>query len=218
MLTSSQVVDAVIAHMEWPENMKEKFRRIAAPPCGARLANWDVEDALAWMDDDLGDMEQTRAAAHYMIEAVRPHAAAPSFPATPACNPHRSKPYGIEALVVQPAFLFGFQTGLKQLQGVFPSFFRFRFERNPLGAMPIVLRRVNRLLLSAKGRLCTMLAQKLLCAPGQFAGDRLRLGSCVLRRVYAFDNSTCVATLEGHSKSVTSVSFHGTAPLLATGS
>ena len=70
MLPSSQVVDAVIAHMEWPEKMNEKFRRIAAPPCGARLGNWDVDTAIAWMDDNLGDMEETRAAANSMIEAV----------------------------------------------------------------------------------------------------------------------------------------------------
>ncbi len=196
MLTSSQVVDAVLAHMEWPENMNQKFRRIAAPPCGARLANWDVDTALAWMDDNLGDMEQTRAAAYYMIEAVRPHAAAPSFPAPPACNPRRSKPQPIVALVAQPAFLFAFQTGLKQLHAVFPSRFRFCFERNPLGAMPVLLWRLNRLLLTAKGRLCTMLAQRLLCAPVQCAGDHLRLGSCVLRRVYAFHSLSGSALLQ----------------------
>ena len=196
MLTSSQVVDAVIAHMAWPESMNQKFRRIAAPPCGARLANWDVEDALAWMDDGLGDMEQTRAAAHYMIETLRPQADAHSFPAPPACNPRRSKPHRIEALVAQPAFLFGFQTCLKQLQAVFPSRFRFCFERNPLSAMPIPLWRLNRLLLTAKGRLCTTLAQRLLCVPGQFAGDRLRLGSCVLRRVYAFHDLSGSALLQ----------------------
>ena len=74
----------------------------------------------------------------------------------------RRKPQLIEALVAQPAFLFAFQTGLKQLHAVFPNRFRFRFERKLLSAMPIRLGCVNRLLLTAKGRLCTMLAQRLL--------------------------------------------------------
>jgi WD40 repeat protein len=75
--------------------------------------------------------------------------------------------------------------------------------------------------LTAKGRLSTTLPQRLLSAPGRFAGDHLRLGICVLSRVYASDNSsaTYVATLEGHiSSTVFSVAFHATAPLLATGS
>ena len=62
MLTSSQVVEAVVDHMKWPEIMNQRFRRIAGPPCGVRLEKWDVDTALAWMDDDLGDMGQTRAA------------------------------------------------------------------------------------------------------------------------------------------------------------
>ena len=111
-------------------------------------------------------------------------------------HPRRAKPQLIDALVAQPAFLYDFQTGLKQLQAVFPSRFRFRFERIALSAMPIRLCRLNRLLLITKGRLCTMLAQRLLCAPGQFAGDHLRLGSCVLRRVYAFHNLSGSALLQ----------------------
>ena len=132
----------------------------------------------------------------------------------------RRKHHRIDALVAQPAFLHGFQTGLKQLQAVFPSRFRFCFERNPLSAMPAHLGHLNLLLLITKGRLCTMLAQRLLCAPGQFAVDYLRLGNSVLSRNHTFDNSsaTCVATLEEHSDSVFSVAFHATAPLLATGS
>ncbi len=35
--------------------MNQRFRRIAGPPCGARLEK--LGTALAWMDDDLGDME-----------------------------------------------------------------------------------------------------------------------------------------------------------------
>ena len=113
-----------------------------------------------------------------------------------ASHPRRANPQLIDALVAQPAFLFGFQTGFKQLQAVFPSHFRFFFERNPLGAMPILLWRLNRLLLTAKGRLCTMLAQRLLCAPGQFVGDYIRLGSSVLRRVYAFHDLSGSALLQ----------------------
>ena len=136
----------------------------------------------------------------------------------------------IDALVAQhiaqPAFLFGFQTGLMQLQAIFPSRFRFRFERNPLGAMPTHLRRMNRLLLIAEGRLCSMLAQRLLRAPGQIGIQRLALGTCILSqrhiiRIVSIDKCilpSCVATLEGHSSSVWSVAFHPTAPVLATGS
>jgi WD40 repeat protein len=90
----------------------------------------------------------------------------------------------IELLITHPAFLFGFQTGLKQLQMVLPSCFRFRFERNPLQMMPIFLSHLTRILLIHKMRLSTILVQRLLCVPGQVAGDHLRLGSCVLRRFF----------------------------------
>ena len=117
-------------------------------------------------------------------------------------HPRRANPQLIDALVAQPAFLYGFQTGLKQLQAVFPSRFRFRFERIALGAMPIRLRRLNRLLLITKGRLCAMLAQRLLRAPGAFALDHLRLGKYVLSQAYAFANSSattprCIAKTRG---------------------
>ena len=132
----------------------------------------------------------------------------------------RRKPQLIDALVTQPAFLHGFQTGLKQLQAVFPSRFGFRFERNPLSAMPIRLGRVNRLLLTAKGRLCTLLAQRLLSAPCHFGVDHLALGACIMSQRHTFDNSSaiCVATLEqGVKENVFSIAFHPTAPIFATG-
>ena len=71
------------------------------------------------------------------------------------------------------------------------------------------------------GRLSVILARKLLRFNGECAVryDH-RLGASVLSRRHVFDNSsvTCVAALEGHSRYVTSVAFHPTAPLLATGS
>jgi hypothetical protein len=106
------------------------------------------------------------------------------------CHPRRANPQLIDALVAQPAFLYGFQTGFKQLQAVFPSRFRFRFERIALGAMPIRLRRLNRLLLITKGWLSAMLAQRLLRAPGAFALDHLRLRKYVLSQAYAFADSS----------------------------
>ena len=132
-------------------------------------------------------------------------------------------PWSLNTLL-SPRSLFGFQTGLRQLQAVFPSRFRFRFEKNPLGAMPTHLRRMNRLLLIAEGRLCSMLAQRLLCAPGQIGIQRLALGTCILSqrhiiRIVSIDKCilpSFVATLEGHSSSVLSVVFHATAPLFAT--
>ena len=69
--TSAQVVNAVIAKMGWPDHMNQKFRSIPCPPCGARLANWDLQDALDWMDSDLGDEVQTRRAAECMVGELR---------------------------------------------------------------------------------------------------------------------------------------------------
>jgi hypothetical protein len=172
---------------------------------------------------------------------LHPDDAYPRPAAAAVPDARRTKAHFIEALVAQPAFLFAFQTGLKQLHAVFPSRFRFRFERNSLSAMPIRLGRVNRLLLTAHGRLCTVLVQKMFTAPCHFHVDHLALGTRVLSKRHAFDNplATCVATLEGHRFDVTSapcryyyhgvrsralqgyvtsVAFHPTAPLLATGS
>jgi hypothetical protein len=95
MLTSSQVVDAVVAHMKWPESMNQKFRRIVGPPCGTRLTNWGVQDALDWMDNDLGDIEQTRAAANYMIQVMRvsPGAGAVAGQFVPLSSDIRLRPF-----------------------------------------------------------------------------------------------------------------------------
>jgi hypothetical protein len=66
-LKSAQVVDAVIAKMEWPDHLNRKFRSIPGPPNGVRLAGWDLQDALDWMDSDLGDEKETKRAAVYMV-------------------------------------------------------------------------------------------------------------------------------------------------------
>ena len=65
--TSAQVVEAVIAKMGWPDNMNQKFRSIPTPPSGERLAGYELQDVLDWMDNDLGDADQTRRAAAYMV-------------------------------------------------------------------------------------------------------------------------------------------------------
>ena len=133
----------------------------------------------------------------------------------------RSHPHLIDTLVAQRVFLFGFQTSLKQLQAVFPCHFWILFPdhvtRTALNRFPLQ----SRVLLVTQGRLCTMLAQRLLCVQGQRALlNALRHATSTLSRRHISDNSaaTCVATLKGHSRPVTSVAFHPTAPLLATSS
>jgi hypothetical protein len=70
ILTSKEVVDAVIARMSWPDHLNQKFRSIPCPPDSARLQNYDLQDALDWLDSDLGDDVQTMAAAKYMVEEL----------------------------------------------------------------------------------------------------------------------------------------------------
>ena len=87
-MKSAQVADAVIAKMEWPDHLNQKFRSIPCPPDGARLAEWDLQDALDWMDSDLGDEKETRRAAEYMVGALKQRiasqGAAPAPPPAPA--------------------------------------------------------------------------------------------------------------------------------------
>ena len=133
----------------------------------------------------------------------------------------RRDPQLIGDLVARPAFLHAFQAAVKQLQAVFPSRNMRSLESNALKAMRSRVCSENRLLLITGGRLCATLAQRLLCFNGECAvRDALRLGTSVLSRRHFFRNSsaTCVATLKGHSNDVSSVAFHPTAPLLATGS
>ena len=70
-LSSRQVVDAVTAEMGWTDQLITAFRSIHAPPDGARLAEWDLQDALEWMDSDLGDMNETMRAAEYMVGELK---------------------------------------------------------------------------------------------------------------------------------------------------
>jgi WD40 repeat protein len=125
--------------------------------------------------------------------------------------------------VARPAFLHAFQAAVKQLQAVFPSRYTYgrSFEANSLSAMRSRVCTENRLLLVTEGRLCAMLARRLLCFNGECAvRDALRLGTSALSRRHFFRNSsaTCVTTLAGHIHSVLSVAFHPTAQLLATSS
>ena len=135
----------------------------------------------------------------------------------------RREPQLIGDFVARPAFLHSFQAAVKQLQAVFPRtvFPGHSFESNAFNAMRSRVCSENRLLLITGGRLCVMLARRLLCFNGECAvRDALRLGTSALSRRHFFRNSsaTCVVTLKGHSGPVTAVAFHPTAPLLATGS
>jgi hypothetical protein len=69
--TNAQVVDAVIAEMKWSDQLITAFRKISGPPNGARIADWDLQDALDWMESDLGDEKETRRAAEYMVGALK---------------------------------------------------------------------------------------------------------------------------------------------------
>jgi hypothetical protein len=130
----------------------------------------------------------------------------------------RRGPQLIGDFVAHPAFLHAFQSAVKQLQAVFPSRYRRSFAANALDAMRSRVSSENRLLLITGGRLCAMLAQRLLCFNGECAvRDALRLGTSALSRRHFFSKSpaTCVAKM-WFSGNVWSVAFHPTAPLLAT--
>ena len=110
----------------------------------------------------------------------------------------RRNPQLIDDFVACPAFLYGFQTALKQLQAIFPIPWircgaRGSFEINALNAMRSRLRSEDRLLLITGGRLCLKLAERLLCFNGECAVRyALRLGASVLSRRHFFRNSSAL--------------------------
>ena len=128
----------------------------------------------------------------------------------------RRDPQLIGGFVARPAFLHAFQAAVKQLQAVFPSRYRRSFAAKALDAIRSRVSSEDRLLLVSAGRLCAMLARRLLCFNGECAvRDALRLGTSALSRRHFFRNSsaTCVATLAGRSgcASLCRVSFYGAA-------
>ena len=147
-----------------------------------------------------------------------------------AAKRRRGNPVLIDDFVARPALLYGFQIALKQLEVVFSTRHSVSLEINALNAAFAIGSRVchqNRQVLINGGRLCSILAQRLLCFDGHCAFYHplaLRPGTSVLSRRHFFNNSSAphvmnyVARLESHGYSVNSVAFHPTAPLLATGS
>jgi hypothetical protein len=81
----------------------------------------------------------------------------------------RRDPQLIGDFVARPAFLHAFQSAVKQLQAVFPSRYRRSFAAHALDAMRSRVSSEDRLLLVSGGRLCGMLARRLLCFNGECA-------------------------------------------------
>ncbi len=102
----------------------------------------------------------------------------------------------------QPAFLFSFQTVLRQLGALFRGIHPFRFRNAPVTAIGSrVGSQKHWLLLVAGGQLCAMVVHRLLCLPGERAIESaLRHAAAVASRRHFF-KETCVpkfdATLEG---------------------
>ena len=129
----------------------------------------------------------------------------------------------IESLVALPVFLYGFQVAAIRMAAVFPRGYGRSFQTNASNAIRSHVSSQNRLLLITGGRLCALLARRLLCFNCECAVSRhnaSRLGMSILSRRHFFRNSsaTCVATLKEHRNWVTSMAFHPTENLLATGS
>ena len=124
-------------------------------------------------------------------------------------NETKQKPYCIDALIVWPMFLYGFQTSLKQLNAVFlPLNDNFKI---PQITTPLQLSLMTRMRLITNG-LYTMLVRKLLIRDDDSVANniiRVKFGRHILSRVYAYNSSAkCVATLQGHREMVSSVAFH----------
>jgi hypothetical protein len=102
----------------------------------------------------------------------------------------------------QPAFLFSFQTVLKQLGALFRGIHPFRFRNAPVTAIGSRIgSQKHWLLLVAGGHLCAMVVHRLLCLPGEQAIESaLRHAAAVASRRHFFKETwvpTFDATLEG---------------------
>ena len=102
----------------------------------------------------------------------------------------------------QPAFLFSFQTVLKQLGALFRGIHPFRFRNAPVTAIGSRIgSQKHWLLLVAGGQLCAMVVHRLLCLPGERAIESaLRHAAAVASRRHFFKETwvpTFDATLEG---------------------
>ena len=132
--------------------------------------------------------------------AVKKRRGNPQLVASAVVERRRRNPQLIDDFVACPAFLYGFQTALKQLQAIFPIPWircgaRGSFEINALNAMRSRLRSEDRLLLITGGRLCLKLAERLLCFNGECAVRyALRLGASVLSRRHFFRNSSALCS------------------------
>lgn len=119
-------------------------------------------------------------------------------------------------------FLHSFQTGLDQLRAIFHLHYGIPFQTNALNVMRSSICSQSRPLLISGARLCTLLAQRLLCFNGQIA-VRHPFGLCrsVLSRRHFFhqtEKPKLKTVLYGHTSCVSSVAVHSEAPLIATGS
>ena len=128
----------------------------------------------------------------------------------------------MEHWVAFPPLLYCFQNAVRQLDIGFPSYCRrSSFQLRAVYAMRSRVCSQIRLLMTAKGRLCTLLAQRLLCFKGKCdVRDAFRLGiSALSRHHFLYDSRpTRGATLVGHSNCVSSVAVHPSAPIMVTGS
>ena len=105
--------------------------------------------------------------------------------------------------------LHGFQNAVRQFDAVFPSHYKRSFQLRAVIAMRSRVCSQIRLLLISGGRLCTLLAQRLLCFNGQCAvRDAFRLGISALSRRHFLDDSTVTcSTIAGHYGVARSVAF-----------
>jgi WD40 repeat protein len=138
----------------------------------------------------------------------------------------------INDILAEPAFSFGFQKNLLNLYSVFitinkPTLLSDTETYNKiLESLPEKKTQIldhldhrNRLLMITRARMCAMFVQKLLISYTTGPPiDILKFATAILSRRPRISSATCAATLQGHSGPVSSVAFHPTAPLLATGS